>query len=79
MNEQNHTSRRVRFFGFVRFWAMPRNPGESTRQRFFSIYADLSRAIEQQSLSANMSGVNPNWKLVRISGPGRWFLGFVRR
>ena len=68
--------RRISFAGFIWFWRKPHKPGESKRERFSSAYDDLKKSVE----CATQSGESGNqWRLVRLSAPGRHFWGFARR
>lgn len=75
--DNNPSKSSVGFAGFVCFWNTPHCSGESTRQRFFSIYADLRQALQQHSSGSNIP--ERKWNMVRISLPGKKFLGLVRR
>jgi hypothetical protein len=79
MDNNNPSNFSVRFAGFVCFWNMPRRSGESTRQRFFSIYQDLRLTLQQHSSESNLPQGKCDWKMVRISEAGKKFLGLVRR
>jgi len=79
VDSNNLSNFSVRFAGFVCFWNMPRRSGESTRQRFFSIYHDLRLTLQQHSSESNLPKRKCNWKMVRISEAGKKFLGLVRR
>lgn len=76
MADSNLTQRRISFAGFICFWNMPRKAGESTRQRFFSLYEDLQQTVQHTQHSGESKR---KWKLLRISAPGRRFLGIARR
>lgn len=77
MDSHNSSQPSIRFAGFVCFWNSPRRSGESTRQRFFSIYEDLRQTVQQ--LSSGSSLPERKWRVIRISAPGKKFLGLVRR
>ena len=77
MADSNHTQGRISFAGFICSWKMPRKVGESTRQRFFSLYEDLQQAVQQHTQHSGES--ERKWRLFRISAPGRRFLGIARR
>ncbi|HEU5413958.1 MAG TPA: hypothetical protein VFW31_09385 [Candidatus Angelobacter sp.] len=77
MDSNNPSKPAIRFGGFVWLWNVPRRSGESTRQRFFSIYEDLRQALQQHSSGSNIP--ERKWNMVRISLPGKKFLGLVRR
>lgn len=79
MESRNPSNTRISFAGFVCFWKMPRRSGESTRQRFFSIYEDLRQTVQQHSSGSNLPERKCKWKMVRSSAPGKKFLGLVRR
>ena len=64
MDGNNPSNFSVRFAGFVCFWNTPRRSGESTRQRFFSIYHDLRLTLQQHSSESTCHNV---------SATGRWF------
>jgi len=67
MDNNNPSNFSVRFAGFVCFWNTPRRSGESTRQRFFSIYQDLRLTLQQHSSESNLPQRKCDWKMVRIS------------
>ena len=77
MDRNKPSQSEVRFAGFVCFWNTPRRSGESTRQRFFSIYEDLRQSVQQHSSASNIP--DHKWRIVRISEAGKRFLGLVRR
>lgn len=77
MDSNNPSNFSVRFAGFVCFWNVRRRSDQSTRQRFFSIYEDLRQTVQQ--LSSGPSLPERKWNMVRISLPGKKFLGLVRR
>jgi hypothetical protein len=83
--EQKQSDRRqtqepkIRFAGLICFWRMPRKKEETRRERFFTIYEDLREAVKQNLPSPVTDAGERRWNLVRISEPGRWFLGFGRR
>ena len=77
--DSSNAPKKLGFVGFVWLWNSPRRSGESTRQRFFSIYEDLRQTVQQLSSEANLPEDKSTWKMVRISGAGKKFLGLVRR
>jgi len=77
MDSNNPSKPSVSFAGFVCFWSVSRRSGESTLQRFFSIYEDLRQTVQQLSSGPSLPG--RKWKVVRISEAGKKFLGLVRR
>jgi len=77
MDSRDRSNESVSFAGFVCFWNAPRGSGESTRQRFFSIYENLRQTVQQLSSGPSLPG--RKWKVVRISEAGKKFLGLVRR
>jgi hypothetical protein len=80
IDRRNQTQEsKISFAGLICFWRMPHKQGESRRQRFFSIYEDLREAVKQNLPSPVTNEDERRWNLVRISAPGRWFLGFGRR
>lgn len=77
MDNNSFPQKRISFAGFIWFWQPSvGQPSESRRERFFSTYGDLRQTLERQISNAEPGGAK--WKLVRISEPGRRFLGFVR-
>lgn len=77
MDSRNRSNESASFAGFVCFWNVPCRSGESTRQRFFSIYEDLRQTVQQ--LGSGPSLAERKWKVVRISETGKKFFGLVRR
>ena len=77
MDSNNPSKLAIRFGGFVWLWNAPRRSGESTRQRFFSIYEDLRQTVQQLSSGSTLPA--RKWKVVRISAPGKKFFGLMRR
>lgn len=77
MSDSRTTQARISFAGFVCLWKVRHQPGESKRERFFSVYQDLKKNVEQPAVQAGEE--QRKWRLIRISAPGRHFLGFARR
>ncbi|MGE5322730.1 MAG: hypothetical protein ACM3SW_07705 [Actinomycetota bacterium] len=77
MADSSMSQPRISFAGLVCFWNIPGKPGESRRERFFSLRDDLQRNVEQRATRGGEE-THP-WALVRISEPGRRFWGFARR
>jgi len=79
-DRHNQTQKsKIKIAGLVCFWRLRRKQGESRRERFFSVYEDLRKAVKQNLPSPVTNAGERRWNLVRISAPGRWFLGFGRR
>jgi hypothetical protein len=74
MNDLNKGQ--MAFAGIVCFWKTRRQPGQSTRHWFISVYESLSQAVGQR---ANAHDDDSKWKFLRIWEPGRKFLGFAKR
>ena len=75
MSEAKKQTTRISLAGFVCRWRSPQPAGESPKQRFFSLVESIQASV-QPDLEAAEPG---QWKAVRISAPGRYFLGFARR
>jgi hypothetical protein len=69
--------KRISFAGFVCWWRLPREAGQSPRQRFASITESIRQTLEQDLNQAGQP--ERKWKAVRIAAPGRHFMGFARR
>lgn len=77
MADSSTSQARISFAGFICSWKIPHKTGESKRERFFSVYDELKKNVEQSAIQSGEAG--GKWKQVRISEPGRHFWGFARR
>lgn len=77
MPDSNAKEQRISFAGFICFWRIPHKWRESRRERFFSVYNDLKKNVEQSVIQTGET--SGKWRRVRISAPGRHFWGFARR
>ena len=69
--------KRISFAGFVCWWRLPRQAGESPRERFISITESIRHALEQNLTATGQP--ERKWKMVRIVSTGRRFMGLARR
>lgn len=67
--------RRLNFAGFV-CWIRPAQAEPSTR-KFLSIADAVKQALEREYPAIEESA--GKWRAVRVTEPGRYFLGFARR